>query len=238
MALALRFCCPQCHRRAPWCRTCKVRHCHVCSPHPSRARKYLGKNHMIQRRSGGCLMIMSARRYAHLRGASKGGQTTAGRPNPGRFTPETARLAAQKAWSTRWRLSRGGNGRATPLRIGRVRKYRPAVDRAAVRAQYAYTLKSTGDLDRQALSGLTYFPPAGLRTKGVWSLATTVYPNGDGNMAVTSERVISERAALRRLGLLPTYTKNWVPTDEDRIVKTTVLGRASAWKLSRRKKTT
>lgn len=222
MAVPLRFQCLTCRKRTYWCRYCTVRHCGQCSPHVSKRRQYLAKNHIIKKRNGQTI-IMSARRYAHLTGASKGGSVTASRPNPGRFTTETARTAAQTAWATRWRHS----AYDPTLRIGRPRKNRPAVDRAAVRAKYAQ--------DRN-YDGLTYWPPAGNRTQGLWSLDTTVYPNGDGNMAITSTRVISERAALRRLGLIPTGNKNWVPGQDEKIVKTTV-GRLPALKRDRKRRT-
>lgn len=206
--VAGRFKCPTCPKRLYWCRYCKVRHCGVCSPHPSRARKYLAKNVFIRKRNGQCL-IMSARRYAHLRGASKGGQVAATRPNPGRFTPERGREVALKAWATRWRALRAPNDSRPAIRIGRPRKNRPAVDKAAVRAQH----------DNR-------------ETRGVWYCSEYArwYSRIDGQ----SHRPISERAALQRLGLLPTYTKNWVPHEEP-IVKT-VVGRLPALKRGRGRK--
>ncbi len=203
MSVPLRFQCPTCGKRAYWCRYCKVRHCSVCAPHPSRRRKYLAKNHLIQRRNGQTT-IMSARRYAHLKGASKGGQVTASRPNKGRWTSETARIAAKRAWATRWRAVGRPNYDGPPLRIGRPRKNRPAVNRAAVRAQYA--LNPTED-------GLIYS-----RIGQCWYL---------------KGRQLSERAALKRLGLLPTHTKNWVPGQDEPILRT-IVGRLPAKKRKRR----
>lgn len=203
MSIPLRFQCLTCHGRTYWCRYCKVRHCSKCSPHPSKRRRYLAKNHIIQRRNGQTI-IMSARRYAHLKGASKGGSVTASRPNPGRFTSETARKAASKAWATRWRHSVYD----PTLRIGRPRKNRPAVSREAVRTQFA-----------------------GNETRGVWFDQRTGlwYAQIDAG----THRPISERAALRRLGLLPTGNRNWVPAQDEPIIKTTV-GKLPALKRQRK----
>ncbi len=208
MSVPLRFQCPTCGKRAYWCRYCKVRHCSVCAPHPSRRRKYLAKNHLIQRRNGQTT-IMSARRYAHLKGASKGGQTTASRPNPGRFTSETARKAARKAWATRWRAVGRPNYDGPPLRIGRPRKNRPAVSREAVRCQY----------EAHPINGFWFD-----RKNQVW---WDIFPDPPYC------RKISERAVLQRFGLLPTHTKNWVPGQDEPILRT-IVGRLPAMKRKRR----
>lgn len=206
MTVPLRFQCLTCHKRTYWCRYCTVRHCGQCSPHVSKRRQYLAKNLIIQKRNGQTI-IMSARRYAHLRGASKGGSTTANRPNKGRWTSETASIAAKRAWETRWRHS----AYDPTLRIGRPRKNRPAVNREAVRAQF----------EAHPIQGLWFD-----RKNGCWWLIDKRDPTVYTGMR---PRKISERAVLRRLGLLPTYTKNWVPGQDEPVIKTTV-GRLPAMK--------
>lgn len=119
-----------CGRRLYWCRYCKIQHCPKCSPHPSRKAKYRGKVAVV--RTGSGTKLIGLRRLAQLRGNSRGGSITATRPNPGRFTSETARKAARKVWATRWRyVPRAG------IRIGRKRKNAPQVNRASLRTLYS-----------------------------------------------------------------------------------------------------
>lgn len=119
----------------------------------------------------------------HRMGTSKGGQTTASRPNPGRFTSETARAAINKAWRTRWRFNK---------RIGKrlgypAKRLRPCLDHGALRAFYA----------KYPLHGIRYDP-----VEQRWLLTLSL--TGPGSFP----RTISERAALRRLGHL---AKDGVP---------------------------
>jgi hypothetical protein len=125
--------CPDCRGRTTWCYWCKVRHC-ACRPHVVRNRTpgYVRKVHTIRKQSGET-RFMSARRYAHLKGAQKGGQMTATRPNPGRFNPDSARKAALARWQGRHRVNK-----PTGLRLGLPRKKsRPDVDRTVLRYLYS-----------------------------------------------------------------------------------------------------
>ena len=123
--------CTGCRARTRWCHWCKVRHC-ACRPHVSRAGKYRYKV-LVIRRADGVHRTMAARRYAHLKGAQRGGKTTALRANPGRFNPETARKAAL----ARWQGSQKANPR-TGLRPGRLlRRARPEVSRDMLRYLYS-----------------------------------------------------------------------------------------------------
>lgn len=124
------FCCT-CTKRTTWCRWCRVRHC-ACRPHVSRKRKYWYKVVLI-RKLNGQTSTMAARRYAHLKGAQKGGQKTALGPNPGRFDSE----AARKASLARWLGSQKAN-RWSGVRPGRIlKRTRPEVSRAHLRVLYA-----------------------------------------------------------------------------------------------------
>lgn len=190
--------CARCLTRTRWCHWCKVRHC-ACNPHVSRAAKYRYKV-LVIKRADGVHRTMAARRYAHLKGAQKGGQTTAGRPNPGRFNPETARKAALARW-----LGRHKANPRSGLRPGRrLKRSRPEVSRRHLRYLYA----------RAPRLGIRYFPET-IFDRGFW-----------GQYEQTSEGsrflgIISETTALRRLGHLPFARKNWVPGPTDQIVATT-----------------
>jgi hypothetical protein len=192
--------CTRCSGRTRWCHWCKVRHC-ACRPHVSRAGKYRYKVHTI-RREDGTHRFMSARRYAHLKGAQRGGQTTALRPNPGRFNSETARKAALARW-----LGRHKANPRTGLRPGRVlRRTRPEVSRAHLRYLYSRV------------------PRLGIRFDarfGVWHAGCELRRVANGDLVFMWGERISERTALRRLGHLPAARKNWVPGEFDQIVATT-----------------
>lgn len=103
--------------------------------HPPRRRQKRPPPHtgaaVVVRLLGGKVSIVSDRHYAQRAGQSKGGTTTAGRPNPGRFTSKTGRAAILKTWKTRWRrIHRIG------VRIGRAAKRGPLLDRKALRLHY------------------------------------------------------------------------------------------------------
>lgn len=96
------------------------------------------------RKTSGQLFAMSSAKLAHLQGASKGGQTTAGRPNPGRFTSTSGRKAALKVWKTRWKFNR-----RIGTRIGRRAKPRPRIAREPLRQFYTMTTKRDIRFDAQ-----------------------------------------------------------------------------------------
>jgi hypothetical protein len=178
-----------CGKRFYWCRYCKLQHCSKCSPHPSRAQKYRSKVAIVQTRSGP--KLIGLRQLAQLRGNSKGGTVTASRPNPGRFTPESGRKAAQKVWATRWRLSPFKSG----VRLGRPRTNAPAVKRSPIQAIHS----------AHPVNGLWFD-----QKNRCWWLI-----EGD------THRRITERTALRRLGHLPRTRKHWQPENTDPIIRVT-----------------
>ena len=194
--------CAACSGRLWWCTHCKVKHC-TCRPH---VRRHYPKDYdrqivVIRKRVGGT-RTMAARRYAHLKGAQKGGQTTAGRPNPGRFNSEAARKASLARWNGRHRLNR-----PTGLRLGMIRK---KTSQQVSRAHLRYLYSRTPRL------GIRYYPPEQGET-GFWTQT-------DENV----ESQIAERTALRRLGHLAYARRNWVPAEDEPIVATTVgINRAS-----------
>lgn len=159
----------------------------VRTPHPDHA----GKAVRLQLGSGQH-RTMSSRQLAHARGVSKGGQVTAGRANPGRFTSETARKAIQKCWATRWRKVRG-------RRIGR--SVSKPVDHAMLRERHAR-------FNGAPLEGEVYYSPEHYQ----WLVVS--YTNG-----VLFQRQVSERAALVRLGYLKKPRQRiYVPGPHDQIV--------------------
>jgi hypothetical protein len=181
--------CARCLKRTRWCHWCRVRHC-ACRPHVSRAALHRYRVLTI-RRADGVHRLMSSRRFAHLKGAQKGGQTTATRPNPGRFNPETARKAALARW-----LGRHKANPRTGLRPGvRRKRTRPEVSRRHLRYLYSRTSRL----------GIRYLP-----LTGQWM-----------QTAIWGMTQISETTALRRLGHLPYDRKNWVPGESDLIVAET-----------------
>lgn len=204
-----RFHC-SCGKRFYWCRYCDIQHCSTCSPHPPRRLKYKAKNVIVRTKRG--TRTISLRQLTTLQGNSKGGQMTATRPNSGRFTTASGRKAAQHAWKTCWRALRAPGNDSPPIRIGRARKYRPAVDRAAARARYS-----------------------GNQVNGVW-----FDPEVENWYGVTDTptyhciRRITERTALRRLGHLAYPRKYWQPDSTDTVVKV-VTGITSASTRPKRK---
>lgn len=205
--------CGRCLSRTRWCHWCKIRHC-ACRPHVSRAGLHRYKVLTI-RREDGVHRLMASRRYAHLKGAQKGGRTTASRPNPGRFSSETARKASLARWQGRHRK----NGHVG-LRLGLQRKRtRPEVSRAHLRYLYARV------------------PRLGIRFDtrfGVWHAGCELRRVANGDLVFMWGERISERTALRRLGHLPFDRKNWVPSESDQIVATTT-GTDPAVRRARRK---
>ncbi len=154
----------------------------------SKVNRHRGKVVMLRMPDGGT-RNMSARTFVHLQGCSKGGQVTASRPNPGRFTSETGRKAATKIWATRWRYNKH-----IKSRTGRASKYAPRVMRGALRTYYA--LHET--------RGIRYYFPTEYSLDGFWLL--TVVPG--------VVRRITERTALRRLGHLPRPYTGFIPTND------------------------
>jgi len=192
--------CAVCRLRTRWCHWCKVRHC-ACRPHVSRAGLHRYKVLTI-RREDGQHRLMASRRYAHLKGAQKGGRTTAQRQNPGRFTRETARIAALARW-----LGRHKENKRIGLRLGlRRHRARPEVSRRHLRYLYA----------RMPRLGIVYKPEF-----GQWHEGFELRKVASGEIVPMCGRIISERTALRRLGHLPFDRKNWVPSDSDQIVAST-----------------
>jgi hypothetical protein len=181
--------CADCRGRTRWCTWCKVRHC-ACRPHVSRKPQYLYKVHVIKR-ADGRHRTMAARRYAHLKGAQKGGQKTALGPNPGRFDSEAARAASRRRWDRHCKPNAiSGIRRGMPSK-----RTRPEVNRRLLRALYS----------RAPRLGIRYLP-----VTEQW-----IHVQDCGQF------IISERTALRRLGHLLYPRKNWVPAENEVIVATT-----------------
>lgn len=192
------YICPTCRRRRYWCRYCDQRHC-KCSPHVSQRLRYRNKV-MILRLPNGQTRTMAARRYAHLKAAQKGGQTSALRPNAGRFTSESARKTALKRWNGRHRLNK-----PLGIRLGTRRKFsRPMLDRRALRVLYS----------RAPRLGIRYLPVTQEWIREIPDMTRSV--------------IISENTALRRLGHLPYARKNWVPDNTITIVTIADAGTARA----------
>lgn len=87
---------------------------------------------MVEYPQGKTPKLMAHREYRRLLGNSKGGQVAAQRKTAHRWTPETARKAAQKLWRTRYRVNKH-----IGVRLGMVLAKRPPVFRAPLRARYA-----------------------------------------------------------------------------------------------------
>lgn len=180
--------CPTCSGRTYWCYWCKVRHC-AHSPHISRAKKYDRQVVLIKTSKG--TRTMAARRYAHLKGAQKGGQKTAQGPNMGRFNPDTARKAALARWLGRHKVNK-----RIGVRLGLPsKKQAPGVSRAHLRYLYS----------RAPRLGIRF-----VRLTQEWV-----------QMGDSWIRVISEQTALRRLGHLKYARKNWVPGENEPIIART-----------------
>lgn len=101
-------------------------------------------------------------------GQSRGGQAAQANGLANRFTSETGRKAARK--------SHGRRSKRTGAVLGRKRKYRPRIDRKALRARHVWWLTAPEE-------DICYWPDL-----GVWT------DNGQR---------LSERTALIRLGHLP-----------------------------------
>lgn len=101
-----------------------------------------GKVLLLQHATGQCRLI-SEREYKQQLGRQKAGLVTAGRPNPGRFTSETAKKAISKLWK-RWKKRRSG------VRRGKPAATRKRVLRAPLRAQHSYWATTT--------AGIKYYP--------------------------------------------------------------------------------
>lgn len=197
--------CGRCLGRTRWCHWCKVRHC-PCRPHVSRKRKYLHKVLVIKREDG-THRIMAARRYAHLKGAQRGGKTTATRPNPGRFTLDAARKASQARWQGRHRMNR-----LVGIRLGiRRKRIAPTANRSLLRYLYSRAFRL----------GIHYIP------------VTRQWVQQGDNFC----HIISERTALRRLGHLPYARKNWVPGEHEVIIAHVDVGMGPAEGRARRRQT-
>ena len=182
----------------------KKAHAHDRPPTVKRP-NYRGKVVLV-RMPGRGTIPMAARKLAHLQGASKGGTATASRPNPGRFTSESGRKAARKVWATRWRPSAFREG----VRTGRRVKYRPRVNRAALRIRYSeYPVK-----------GIQYDPEY-----DTWMLTDSY-----------GIRRVTERTALRRLGHLPNPAR-FVPTNDDVIRELPVFTHLIGTKPARQRRT-
>lgn len=131
------------------------------------------------------LQAMSSREAASQLGRSKGGQTKAARGRTkGNFTPETARKAARRLWTGRWKISK-----RIGVRVGRPAKMRPALNHAALRAYYEMRLTK----------GVQHYTCPNGETSWLKS-----YSDG-------SERQISERTALIHLGYLKPKRKHRMP---------------------------
>lgn len=188
--------CPKGHRTV-WCHWCKVRHC-ACRPHQKTRPDHRYRNVMI-RLANGQTRFMSSRRYAHLKGAQKGGQVTAGRPNPGRFSSASAKKAALARWEGRHRV-----WKRTGVRVGLpARRVAPGLNRRALRVLYNRAPRAGVWFDAQW---------------GVWHEGFEIRKTLHGPVPMYG-RIISERTALRRLGHLFYARKNWVPGQGEPIIK-------------------
>lgn len=122
---------------------------------------------------------ISSAKVAQQLGRSKGAQTIHATGKAHRWTSETARAAVLKAWKN------APVNRRIGIRLGRPAKYRPPVDRRALRLKHSQTLSN----------GVVYITR--LRAWFVVSGGTV--------------RQIGERAALIRLGYLPN-PRGFVPS--------------------------
>lgn len=186
--------CHTCTKRTIWCHWCKVRHC-ACRPHVPKFN--YDRQVVTIRRQDGCTRFMAARRYAHLKGAQRGGRKTAQGPNPGRFNSDTARKAVQARWHGRHRMNK-----LVGIRLGMARKRTaPTVSRAHLRYLYS----------RVPRLGIRYFPET-IFDKGFWGQ----YEQTSKNSRFLG--IISEKTALRRLGHIAYARKNWVPGENEPII--------------------
>lgn len=154
--------------------------------------------------------LMSSSDAHQLVGVSKGGMAIQASGQAHRWTSETARAAAKKLWATRWKFNH-----RIGARLGRPSKLRPRVNRVRIRAQY---------VDPPPFKGILYHPPTDAALKGHWS-----HTEDDGRT-----RVISEKAALTRLGYIrgvhqpipesiePVWQYGRKPAESDALPKGTV----------------
>ena len=133
--------------------------------------------------SGTIYRAMAAREAASQQGRSKGGQTAAARGMSHRWTSESAKEARQKGLEARY----GRLATRIGVKVGGRIKYRPSVNRAALRVLYTERLVSGVGYD-PFYNGHPFHKP-----HGQWLVVDT-----------HGTRCISERTALRRLGHLPT----------------------------------
>jgi hypothetical protein len=131
---------------------------------------------VVVRLPNGETRFMNSGYVAMKMGQSKGGERVQQLGKAHRWTSEEARACAKKLWATRWKMNRRIN-----KRLGRPASNKPMVMRAALRAHYAVWPDK----------GIHYQPPR-LLGVGLWILTTK-----------EGSRVLSERAALIRLGHLP-----------------------------------
>lgn len=157
---------------------------------------HAGKVVTLQRQDGKVRLI-SQREYHHLRGASRGGTYTAGRPNPGRFTSDSGRKAAQRLWKGRYRMNQ-----RVGMRLGLPSRRAPRVKRGPLRTYYA----------AHPTNKIHCFLRQGEVNRYDWFLI-------DGFIC----RQISERAALQRLGHLKKPSPRYIPTDQDLILHVTTI---------------
>ena len=159
--------------------------CHHCgtdrSTHwaPRVNPRHQGKSVWVVMDKSGKKQLMSSRAAAHRMGVSKGGKMIHALGKAHQWTSEEARKAARKGWKHKGRLAT-----RIGIRVGRSAKRRPRVVRAPLRAQYAWV---TGQGPRP----LVWFDQ-GL---GQWFAVSILNP-----LAIYK---VSERAALVRLGYLP-----------------------------------
>lgn len=168
-------------------------------PTPRRKVRHKGQAVLtrVQRGDKTLVRLMSSADAAHLVGVSKGGLAIQAAGTAHRFTPEEARKAARRLWDRRWKLSK-----RTGARLGLPAKRRPGVKRAPLRAQYAEPPPFKGIQFHPVMAGDPL--PAGTPQSqhGYWTYTYEIpYPPGQAT------RVLSERAALTRLGYLASSRK-------------------------------
>jgi hypothetical protein len=153
------------------------------------APQHKGKTVMVQLGSGQT-RIMASGELALQRGRSKGGLTSAARGVAHRWTSEEAKKAHKK--------SLGKLCTRIGVRVGRRAKRRPAVKRAPLRERHCFP---------NVVEGITFDP-----VSRKW-----IVHQAPDSLTVPMWREIGERAALQRLGYLPTKRKGFVPTSTTRI---------------------
>lgn len=164
----------------------------VAPPPKIRRPKHKGKIVMVQLGSGQTT-IMASGKVASQIGSSKGGLTSAARGVAHRWTPEEARKARLR--------SLGKLCKRIGVRVGMRSKRRPQVKRAPLRQLHSYP---------NVVEGIWY----DLQQK-TWFTRNTAY-NSPLDQTVYG-RTLSERAALTRLGYLPSKRKGFVPTSTTKI---------------------